>query len=64
MIMAIIILITGIWQWGDGTSLTYDRWDAGQPQHAAENRGTINKSSTRFHDGKGSFPKHFICERE
>ena len=56
--------VPGVWEWGDGTELSYQKWLTNQPNNANDDRGAMHKFNSLFNDGSPSFPAHCICEKE
>ena len=57
--------VPGEWQWLDGTPLTYDKWQPGQPKYGAEWAAMLYKQDLLMGDVRPTYPLvPFICEYE
>jgi C-type mannose receptor len=58
------------WQWTDGSPMSYQNWDWGQPENFDDNIGGIDEDCTmimaktgKWHDELCSKKRAFICEK-
>ena len=53
--------VSGTWTWGDGTALSYNAWNPGDPNIYYQ--ANIGQKLVIFRDEPATLKAHFICEK-
>ena len=61
-VMALHKTVTNVWQWGDGTPLTYNPWAPGQPDCVPCTEAFLRRLDWKISDREDGQRYNFICE--